>query len=123
MLLYTNGTTEATEAQIRTALQEKVRGDVSAWLTTNCPKLATVVSAGSITVSPETSTAKIGDWLWLSFDLAGSTGDRKRLLAMSMKTLLSWGDGMGSLVDGEVNTVRCTKAVAQGWAQWVESVL
>jgi len=119
MDLFKVGTEPATEEDGRLFVQEKTCGDVITWAESNCPKLATVITAGDITISAG-EDGEVGR-LRLAFDIAGQTGDRKRLLAVTAYAMRTHFGGRA--VEGLDNTYSIRKADAENWAGWLETFL
>ena len=93
---------------------------MSAWITTNTPKLAQAIAAGNISVEAETDESAGVERVRISFDIAGTSGDRKRLLAVSAGSLRWYAS---NAVPESADTYSVEKDKARNWAQWLEKFL
>ena len=120
MELYTDGNTPATEDEGRNFVATFSKSAIDAWIATNAPKLKTVIDANEIVISAEEDATKGVNNVMIFFNIAGTTNDRKRVLAMGAQVLHEFMRGKPTEV---TDTYTVEKQNAQNWARWTEALL
>ena len=122
-MLYTSQAVdaeEATEDEGRDFVATFSKSSVDAWIATNAPKLKTVIDAEEIIITAEEDATKGVNNVMIFFNIAGTTNDRKRVLAMGAQVLHEFMRGKPTEV---TDTYTVEKQNAQNWARWTEALL
>lgn len=123
-MLYTDGTTEATEQEILDGLQAAVAAKVNTWVENNTPKLKMAIDAGDLSIVAVAGDDSSVERVEIGFDVTNTTGDRQRLMKLAA-ALLSMNEyhptSLGDVNDLDIYRVQTSEA--QRWAQRVEACL